>query len=97
MFRKLNRKTLGVAASLALAGGAICGTAASAQYNEPLGGCWDEISGMCNANWQNWGYMSFSECQTAESCYACPDAASNCQAIGWLDNGDVSRHDGHGH
>jgi len=98
MFRKLNRKTFGLAASLVLAGGAISGTAASAQYYDgPLGGCWDQISSMCNLHWQAWSYMSYAECETAESCYACPDSTSNCPAINWLDNNEVSRHDSHGH
>ena len=97
MFSKLNRKTFGLAASLVLAGGAICGTAASAQYTGPLGGCFDRTATLCNLNWQAWSYSSYSECETAEACYACPDAPINCPAIGWVDPSEVAWHDGHGH
>ncbi len=98
MFRKLNRKTFGLAASLVLAGGAISGTAASAQnYSGPLGGCWDRTATLCGLNWQAWSYMSYSDCEVAEACYACPDAPINCPAISWVDPNEVSWHDGHGH
>ena len=97
MFRKISGKTFGLAASLVLAGGAICATAASAQHTAELGGCSEQISSMCNSNWQSWGYMGYWDCYQGESCYACPDSNSNCTAISWLDNGDVNRHDSHGH
>lgn len=97
MFRKLNRKTFGLAGSLVLAGGAISGTAASAQYTGPMGGCSIEMSSQCDSHWQNWGYTSHSECYHAESCYACPDSNSQCPSIDYLDDNVVTRHSTHGH
>jgi hypothetical protein len=99
MFSKLNRKTLGLAACLVLAGGAICATAASAQntYTGPLGGCWDQTATLCNLHAQEWNYSGYWECYTAEACYACPDSNVNCPAIGWIDPSEVSWHDTHGH
>lgn len=98
MFRKINRKTLGLAASLVLAGGAISGTAASAQnYSGPLGGCYDQISTLCNSHWQNWDYSGYADCHQAESCWACPDAPTNCPTTDWLDDNPIGRHAAHGH
>jgi hypothetical protein len=99
MFRKLNRKTFGLAASLVLAGGAIVGTAASAQYaSPPPAGCSDLFFSECNSHWENWGYTSHWDCTVTETCQLCPDTDNiNCPAINWIDNNEVSRHDSHGH
>ena len=98
MFRKLDRKTFGRAASLVLAGGAISGTAASAQYSYQSSGCWDQVMSACEVQWQAWGLTSYSDCGPMEACQVCPDTnGNNCPAINWLDPVEVSRHDSHGH
>ncbi len=63
-------KTRALAASLVLAGAAIFGTAASAQYT-PSGECWDNVVALCNANYQAWGYRTSSDCSQHEWCYFC--------------------------
>lgn len=99
MSRKLNMRkaAAALAASLVIAGGAISGTAASAQYSGPMGGCYDQISTMCNSHWQNWGYSSYNDCHSAESCWVCPEPTSNCTTTDWLDDDPVGRHAAHGH
>ena len=69
MARKLG-KTRALAASLVLAGSAMFGIPAQAQY-VPGGECWDEIVGLCNANYQAWGYRNSAECAQHEWCYYC--------------------------
>ena len=71
MTRKLMMgKTRALAASLVLAGSAIFGTAASAQYT-PSGECWDNVVALCDANYQAWGYRTSADCSQHEWCYFC--------------------------
>ena len=100
MSRKSNlRKTTALAASLALAGGTIFGTAASAQHNPYLASpCWEQVMSQCEVRWQEWGLTTSSDCAPLEACQVCPGTdGNNCPTINWIDNNDVSRHDSHGH
>ncbi|HEY0131510.1 MAG TPA: hypothetical protein VGB57_08895 [Allosphingosinicella sp.] len=95
-------KTAALAASLTLAGGAIFGTAASAQYTYPYpylsSPCWDQVMSDCEVKWQAWGLTSYSDCGPMEACQVCPGTdGNNCPTINWVDNNEVSRHDSHGH
>jgi hypothetical protein len=91
-------KTTALAASLALAGGAVFATAASAQYAQMNSGCWDQVMNQCGWQWQAWGLTSYSDCQPLEACQVCQDSnGNNCPTIGWLDPVEASRHDSHGH
>lgn len=95
---RVGKKTFGLVASLVLAGGAIVGTAASAQYASPgPAGCSDGFFSECNSHWQNWGYTTFGDCSETETCELCPDPHRDCPTIDWLNNNEVSRHDSHGH
>lgn len=62
-------KTRALAASLALVGAAIFGTAASAQWNDPPP-C-DQLESECAAKYQTWGYRTYEDCVQHEWCYAC--------------------------
>ena len=62
-------KTRTLAASLVLAGAAIFGTAASAQWNDPPA-C-EELESECAANYRAWGYRTYEDCYNHELCYAC--------------------------
>ena len=94
MFRKLNiRKAMVLAASLALAGGTMAGTPASAQS-----GCWEQVMSQCEVSWQAWGLASYSDCAPLEACQVCPNTdGNNCPTVNWVDNSELARHDSHGH
>lgn len=95
-----SRRTLGLVASLVLAGGAISGTAASAQYGGSGSGCWNAVVSECSWYWNEWGYGSNWECSQMEPCLVCPDAGGHsCPVVSWLDHEDAmtTRHPGHGH
>lgn len=97
MFRKLDMRTLGLAASLVIIGGAISSTPVSAQA--ALGAaCWDQVMSDCGLQWSNWGLSSYSDCGPMEACQICPDTDGHeCPTISWLDPVEGSRHDSHGH
>jgi len=71
MFRKL-RKTSALAASLALAGATISGSA-SAQHPEWQSAeeCYQYVQNGCSANWQRWGYAQESDCVMGQWCLLC--------------------------
>lgn len=70
MSRKLMfGKTRALMASLVLAGAAISGTAASAQFGDP--GCSQAVYDECTTEWQAWGYRNLADCQRLEPCYYC--------------------------
>ena len=92
MFRKL-KKMMALAASLALAGGTMAGTPASAQS-----GCWEQVMNQCEVSWPAWGLTGYSDCAPLEACQVCPETGgANCPAISWLDPSELARHDSHGH
>lgn len=71
MARKLGR-TRALAASLVLAGAAIFGTAASAQYYPNISPeCRQEAVAECATMWQAYGYRSYADCAQYQPCYHC--------------------------
>jgi hypothetical protein len=62
-------KTRALAASLVLAGAAICNTSASAYYQPP--NCYQQVEEECATEWQAWGYRSYDDCFRLEPCYYC--------------------------
>lgn len=70
MARRLG-KTRALAAALVLAGAAIFGTAASAQFQYGDPECRQEAIAGCAANWQAYGYPNYEDCVLVEPCYAC--------------------------
>lgn len=65
-------KTRALAAALVLAGGAIFGTAASAQYNwDPTPECYNGVIAQCATQYQTWGYATYEDCVRVEPCYYC--------------------------
>ena len=79
MARKLG-KMRSLATSLVLAGGAIFGTAASADY-QGTPSCFQQVEDECATEWQAWGYRNYEDCYQHEPCYYCMDYY-HC---GWLD------------
>ncbi|MEA3010474.1 MAG: hypothetical protein QOJ91_2166 [Sphingomonadales bacterium] len=71
MFRKLGKKTI-LAASLALAGGAIFGTAASARIppRDPV--CDQRVANECVTTWQSLGFWDYDNCVGYQQCMQCP-------------------------
>ena len=74
MSRRLNiRKTMGLAASLVLAGAAIFSTAASAKGLGPRDpACDQRVINACATNWQVLGYAQYEHCVLGQPCLACP-------------------------
>jgi hypothetical protein len=74
MIRKLNiSRTTALAASLALAGASIFGSAASAQHPDFTSSeeCYQYVAAGCAANWQRWGYAQYSDCEWGQYCLIC--------------------------
>ncbi len=70
MTRKLFMgRTRALMASLVLAGAAISGTSASAQFGDPE--CGQAVYEECTTEWQAWGYRNVEDCQRLEPCYYC--------------------------
>ena len=73
MFRKLEMtKTRALAASLALAGGAIFATAASARIPPRDPACDQRVAQECVTTWQSGGYWSYEHCVGYQQCMQCP-------------------------
>lgn len=72
MSRKRNiSRITGLAASLALAGAGIFGTAASAQWSrDPV--CDQQMADECTTTWQAMGYWSYDHCVGHRQCQDCP-------------------------
>lgn len=84
MFRKLDRKTFALAASLVFAGGAISGTAASAhpgQYSYFGPECWAQVASDCTNDQQALGYGSIQVCAQREGCIHCDRDGHDCFEI----------------
>src|SRR5688572_9879179 len=82
-----SRKTLGLAASLMLAGAAIFSTAASAQYGGQ--GCWEQVQSQCTTQYQAWGYGTEQQCAQQAPCLYCPRDGHDCFEIDWFDDDEV--------
>lgn len=65
------RKMKAVAASLALAGAGIFGTAASAQWSrDPV--CDQQMADECVTTWESMGYGNYDHCVAHRQCQDCP-------------------------
>ncbi len=64
-------KVRALAASLVLAGAAIFGTAASAQYGGISPECRQEAVTACATMWQAYGYRTYEDCAQYEPCFHC--------------------------
>ena len=74
MARKLRfGKTIGLAASLVLAGAAIVGSAASARIGPPRDpACDQRVANACVSTWQTLGWSTYQDCVSGQQCIECP-------------------------
>lgn len=85
MARKLKTSRItALAASLALAGAGIFGTAASAQNGrDPV--CDQQKADGCVTTWESMGYWSYEHCVMHQQCWDCPPLWGYMCGIGPID------------